>query len=576
MKKIFIVALVFFMSTVGISGFIFVGDKYFVSSKNVDIGVLGATTISAGEVLELGVTISNKNSADLDFAYLSIQYPQGSRDPDHTDKSLTYSRVDLGEIKASTEIARNMKVALFGLAGEVKEIKLSVEYKVKGSNATFYKDKVFEVVIGDSPIVVTVESSPKTVSGEEFVMKVVVTLNATEVLKNVVLKAEYPHGYSLIGSSQSPNNDNNLWSLGDMTPGSKKTLSIRGQLVGEDDEQRTFRFYVGISDEAGTDNGLKVVVTSFLNTVVISRPSIGLDIRFNGENVSTYIAPATRRTQTSIRFKNNLPDRLLKPRLEVVFSGAVLDKLSVKADSKGVYDLDSSKIVWNLSNNAGLAELAPGESGQVSFEFNSLPSLSELSGNHDIELSFLIVGTSVATIGRDVVSVKETRHIKVSSQVNFYSKALHSLGPFSNSGPTPPKVGEETTYAIVFSLGNTRGDLKDAKVVAHLGQGVSWLGSSNFTGEDITYDSASNTVTWNLGELSSDTGFSSAVRELPFQIAFTPSLSQIGTVPNLVTGLVFSGRDTADGEVVTVNNSPITTNLMNDPAFIQGDDIVVK
>src|SRR3989344_9219907 len=54
MKKFFIFALLFFITTIVISIFVFVGGTNFVSSKNVDINILGPTVISAGEVLELG------------------------------------------------------------------------------------------------------------------------------------------------------------------------------------------------------------------------------------------------------------------------------------------------------------------------------------------------------------------------------------------------------------------------------------------------------------------------------------------------------------------------------------------
>ena len=172
--------------------------------------------------------------------------------------------------------------------------------------------------------------------------------------------------------------------------------------------------------------------------------------------------------------------------------------------------------------------------------------------------------------------VNETRTVRISSQVNFSSKILRSLGPFANHGPVPPKVGEETTYAVIFSVGNTQGDLTDAKVTARLGQSVNWLGASSFTSEDISYDSSANTITWNMGMLSSDTGFSSATREMSFKISLKPSLGQLGTAPSLVTSIVFSGRDTLTGNTVTVNSPPLTTRLTSDPAFIQGDDIVVK
>ena len=575
MKKVFILALLFFIATVGVAGFVFLGGANFVSSKNVGIGVLGPTTVSAGEVLELGVTISNTNNADLEFANLSIQYPQGSRNPDNTAEPLTYTKDNLGIIGAGAETVRNVRMVLLGPSGEIKEIKLSVEYKVKGSNATFYKDKVFEITIGNAPITFTVENPPSTTSGEIFTTTVSITLNSTDVLKNVVLKAEYPYGYSVIDATPAAVADSNIWALGDLSPRDKKTILIRGQLTGENKEERTFRFYVGVSDGSSAASNLKIVIVSQLDTVVIDRPSIGLDFLFNGENVPTYIAPAARVISTYIKFQNNLPDKLLNPHLEVSLSGAALDKLSVTPGDNGLYDPGSSKIVWNLGNTLGLPELAPGEGGQVILRFSSLPSLSLPVGNNDIAVNLSITGAPVDAVGRPV-AVKETRIVRVSSQVSFFSRMLRSLGPFANQGPIPPKVGEETTYTVAFSIGNTQGDLTDAKVTASLGQGVSWLGASSFTNEDISYDSSSNTITWNMGLLPSNTGFSSAARELAFQIALTPFLGQIGTTPSLVTGIVFSGRDTLTGNMVTVNNPPLTTRLTADPVFIQGDDIVVK
>ncbi|MEX2014068.1 MAG: hypothetical protein WD896_01800 [Parcubacteria group bacterium] len=576
MKKIFISALVFFIAAMGVAGFVFLGGANFVSSKNVDIGVLGPTAVSAGEILELGVTISNTNNADLEFANLSIQYPQGSRSPDNTAESLTYMKEDLGVIKAGNEAVRNVRMVLLGSSGEIKEIKLSVEYKVRGSNATFFKDKVFEVSIGNAPITLTVESPRSTTSGENFTTVVSIVLNSTEILKDVVLKAEYPYGYSVTSAIPGAVIDNNLWVLGDLSPGDKKTISIRGQLLGENGEERTFRFYAGVSDGSAANPNLKILIASHLDTVAIDRPSIGLEVLFNGENTSTYIAPVARPISVYIRYQNNLRDRLLNPRLEVGLAGASLDKLSVSTGGDGVYDVASSKAIWNLGNTSGSSELAPGEGGQVILRFASLPSTSLSANNNDIILNLLLTGVPVSSVGQGPVSVTETRIVRISSQVNFSTKALRSLGPFANHGPIPPKVGEATTYAVVFNVGNTQGDLVDVKVTARLGQGVSWLGAQSFTSENISYASSTNTVSWELGDVSSGAGFSSEARELAFQVSLTPFLGQVGTGPNLITDIVFAGRDTLTGNTLRVNNPPLTTRLLADPAFIQGDDIVVN
>jgi len=576
MKKIFVFALLFFLAAIGVAGFVFIGGANFVSSKNVDISVLGPTTVRAGEVLELGVIISNTNNADLELANLSIQYPQGSKNPDDTTKFLTYTKDDLGVIKTGSETEHNVRSVLLGSTGEVKEIKFSVEYKVNGSNAIFYKDKIFEITIGEAPITLTVESPPYTTSGNSFETAVSITHNSTATLKNVVLKAEYPHGYSVINSTPESLADNNFWVLGDLSPGSKKTVKIRGQIVGENREERTFRFYVGVSNGNSNNPDIGVIISSLSNTIAINRPPISLNVSFNGEEIPIYIAPDARAINTAISFQNNYTENLYSPRLEIKFSGKALEKSSVTVADNGTYDPQNSVVVWNLTNNRGLPELAPGEEGRVNLRFSSLPGATLSLSARDIKLDLTITAVEVGALGQMPVVTSETRIVKISSQVNFTSKALRTLSSFANHGPIPPKAKEETSYTIVFGVGNTRGDLVDAKVNAKLGRGVSWLGASSFASGGVSYDPSSNTVTWNLGILSSDTGFSSAIREQAFQIALTPFVDQIGTVPLLLTDLVFSGRDVVTGEMVTANNPPLTTRLTSDPAFIQGDDIVVK
>jgi hypothetical protein len=262
--------------------------------------------------------------------------------------------------------------------------------------------------------------------------------------------------------------------------------------------------------------------------------------------------------------------------LEVFLSGEALDKLSISSRNNGVYNSQNSSIVWSLTNSIGATELAPGEGGQVSLSFASILASALAEGTHDIRLDFSLTGVPVGSPEQRPLTTNEVRTVRISSQVNLSSKTLRSLGPFANQGPIPPKVGEETTYAVIFNVGNTRGDLTNVQVTAQLGTGVTWLGAQSVSNENISYDEASNTVMWNLGALPSGSGFSSNVREVAFQIALNPLLSQVGIAPTMVNNITFSGRDTITGDIVTASNPSLSTRLVNDPAFIQGDDIVVR
>lgn len=574
MKKAFVFSLLFFIAAIIVAGFVFLGGANFISSKNVEVNILGPTMASAGKALELGVSVLNKNNADLEVANLSIQYPTGTRSPSNTSETLTFSKEELGVIKAGRDATRNVRVVLLGSVGETKIFKFSVEYRVKGSNATFYKDKLFEVVIGDAPLTIAVDSPESITSGEEFETKVYVTLNAPDILKGVVLKVEYPYGYTPTNSSPLAGLNNNIWMLGDLSPGDKKTISMRGKLVGQNEEDRTFRFYAGVSDDRSLSSNLKIALTSILNTVSIKRPLVALNAVFNGENTTSFTAPLGQTVSVSIRFQNNMPDKILNPRLEARLAGGALNKSSVTASNSGFYDSLNSKIIWQISNSVEALELLPGEDGQVSFSFSSLPQESLPQGSRDISVSLLLVGVPLG--GREAISVSESYQVKIASQLNFSAKALRSGGPFTNRGPLPPKAEKETTYTIIFRTGNTQGDVTPASVTARLGPGVKWVGASSSGSEDLSYNEASNVVTWDLGSLPSGSGFSAPIKEAAFQVALTPSTSQIGTAPVLVSNIAFTGRDLETGADVRASAPALNTRLTEDPSFIQGDGIVQK
>jgi hypothetical protein len=571
MKKVFIIAVIFFLTALSLAVYAFFGGANFISSKNVDIKVLGPVAVSAGEILELSIVVSNKNNADLQMTNLSVQYPQGTRDPEDPALSMTYLRESLDSIRAGREATYNARAVIFGERGEVKEIKITVEYKIKGSNATFYKEKTYEIAIGDSPVTMSVSQPPSITSGENFTTTITLTHNNTELLRNVVLRAEYPYGYSVASSDPEAASDNNFWVIGDMAPGSKKVLTINGRLVGENEEERSFRFYAGVADE-GNFASFGTTLYSAIETVAISRPSIGLNIQFNGDRGSTYIAPAGKSINTTIRFQNNLPDKLINPRLEVKILGTALDKLSVTPQVDGFYDSTNNRIVWDLRDLLAEGELTSGASGQVSFNFNSLLNLPPNSSNLDIALEVTLSGTSVGDTQR-TIGVVERRTVKISSQVSLASKALYSTGGYANTGPIPPKAEQKTTYTLMFNVGNTQNEIGAARVTAVLGPNVEWLNNAT---EGISYNESNRTVTWNIGKLDSGIGFSSSSLQGAFQVAITPSIGQIGTSPTLASNVSFTGTDTFTGETVTVTNPSLTTNISSDPKFVQGDERVVR
>lgn len=568
-RKIFFVAALFCACAAIAAALIYFKGDNFISTKNLDITVEGPISVSAGSPVELQITIKNNNNAALDSVNFNIIYPDGTRSAENPTEELTHRKETLEGIGAGDRITKIERAVFLGAEGDVKEIRITVDYKVAGSNAVFTKEKEFELTIGSAPVSVTIAHPESVVSGTPFTATINIAANSEEQLKNIVVRAEYPYGWSFVSANPSPlANDKNIWRLGDLSPGDKKTITLNGTLTGEDNEERTFRFFVGAGK--GETNEFDTALSSDSIVVAINRPSVDIDVTLNGDSSLEYAAPAGQRIQAVVSYRNNLPTNLLNPQITVTLNGSALNRSSVQ-NSSGFYNSAQSFVFWNQSNDANFVTLAPGTSGSVSLSFASMPTLQAGSVNQKIDLTIVLMGQNQDD--RSQVKVTEKRTVKIASQTSLNTVSLYSRGPFPNTGAVPPKAEKETTYTIAWTLGNTQNDVVDSKIVGTLGPNVKWLKSSD---PAITYDDTTRTVTWNVGTLSSGTGFSSAQREGYFQVSLTPSLGQVGGAPVLVSGITFTGTDSFTHSAVRLTNPSVTTRTSTDPSYVQGDEIVVK
>src|SRR3989338_11470740 len=163
-KNFFIFSLAFFVLTLSYASYVFFAGGNTVSNDNIDISILGNNFTAGGEELSFIVGITNKNNSPLDLVDLVMEYPKSSPGAG-TDLSTGTERyrLSLGTIPAGAVRNENLKVVLFGEQGSVRPIKISLEYRVEGSNAIFVKEKSYEVTISSTPINLSVDA-PLTIS----------------------------------------------------------------------------------------------------------------------------------------------------------------------------------------------------------------------------------------------------------------------------------------------------------------------------------------------------------------------------------------------------------------------------
>ena len=565
LKKFFIFAVIFFIFALGFSAYMFLGNNVSVSNDNIDIAVLGNAFTKGGEDLPLQIEITNRNSSSLELANLIVSYPRGASN-DSTDM-VRLPRDSIGTIAPGATITRNVKVTLFGDEKSTRDVKIALEYHAPNSNAIFSKEKAYTVVISSAPLSLLIDAPDSATSDQDIDIKVTATLNTSLPDNSTVLQVTYPNSFIFESAIPAPSVGNSIWPLSSLSAGSSTTIDIKGRLVGQDGDQQVFHVYAGATTPTDQST-VNVVYNSLLQTITISKPFLNARVLVNGQDLSTYSVSSGQIVHAQINWTNNLSGRVTDAKIIANISGNAFDKTTVDP-LDGFYDSANSQIIWDKNSVPDLGSVEPGSSGNLAFTFKPVSLVGSSITNPEIGIDVSIKGQqpSVGSTFTDINNFSK-KVIKIFSDFQIASSASFT------SGALPPKAESETKYTVTWTLSNSANGVSNASARSVLPIYMNWVGNAN-TSENVSYNTVSREVIWNIGSVSPNTGFSSN-REASFTIALKPSLSQVGGIPSIMKEVSLVGTDTFTGTELHSSYRPLTTTLSNDPNFKIGDDRVIK
>lgn len=576
--KVLIASAGFFLVAIFTAIFVFTGGSNVVSNNKIELNISGPASIAGGEKLTLNLAMTNNNSTTLESADLIVEYPDGARSANDLNSELKRGRITVGNILAGKIINQSVEAVLFGEESAKQTVKFTLEYRVAGSNAIFYKEKNYDIVISSAPVNVQVVSLSEANAGQDVEMAITVSSNSTETLRSVMLAADYPFGFTYKSAVPDTAYGKNTWLLGDLAPQSKRTIRIKGMIDGQDGEERVFRFNIGVQSLKDE----KIIGALFLSvpqTVAIKKPFIGINLSLNGETGDVYATKAGRLIRGDLIWQNNTPEKITALRFTVKLDGQALDRSSVSAD-RGFYRSSDNTIVWDASTVNELVSVEPGGTGRLSFGFSALPTASSFGSplvNPEIVVT---VGSGGFRSGEnnvpEIVDSTLVRRVRVNSNLALTSSLLYYSGPITNSGPLPPRADQETTYTVVWSLNNPTNAISGAKVSTTLPPYVRFVGKTEPIDSDISFNQLGGQVVWNVGNVPAGTGFNLPAKQVAFQVAFVPSVSQIGNIPKITDEVVVSGLDTFTNSQVGDSKAALTTRLLAEPLFKETDAPVAK
>jgi len=507
----------------------------------------------------------------LELADLIVEYPEGTRLPDDLEKQVKTLREALDNVPSGRSIRKEFSTIVYGEENSEKDITISLEYRIAGSNAIFFIDRSYEMIISSSPINLVISPMKESISGQEIEFSVSIVSNAEQSVSDLILVGEYPFGFEFIESDPKPKFSDNVWDVDE-----NDVVRIKGIMKGQEEEEKVFKFRSG-TPSATDERKVGAIFALAEKTFNIEKPFIGVDVVVNGERSNEYVFGGDDAVRVDVVYRNNSANSIIDVEIEAKLVGEVLSKNEVNVD-KGFYRSGDDTIFWDKRTQGELYEISPGDSGQLSFSF--LPAEFSTRSNYinpEVDLSINIKGNRLNENNTpEEIESTISRKIKVSSDLLVTPRATYYTGPFTNTGSLPPKVDQETTYTITWSLVNSMNDLANARVISSLPSYVRWMGVVSPNSELITYNPVGGEIVWEVGSVKAGTGIKSSAREISFQVALLPSLSQVGVPPVLVNKMVATGVDRFANVVVTGKAEAVNTRLDTDPGYSYEKSLVTE
>lgn len=511
--------------------------------------------LRGGDALSVLITVTNDNPLPVSDATLTIDFPEGTVNPDDPSQPLTHHTETIGTLAPGQTFRTSVRAAFFGGENQRISLPIVVEYTTDKSNATFTKKASHDFTLSTSPVSLSVSTLSEISSGQTLTVLVRVRSNADATLSNVAVQAVYPFGF--VAKEATPTPVGPLFVIGTLNPGEEKEIRVTGTVSGQDGDERVFRFTSGALPSADARN-FSVTYSVADTIVLIAKPFLSVGLSLNREETPTIVVRPDQTVDGSLSWTNSLTTPIEDARVSVTVSGDAFDPGSAVATG-GFFRSSDRTFVFDRESNPGLARLQPGDTGNGLFQYR-LKSGEDLNSlrNPSMTIRVSVSGRRVVsgTVAEDVTSTI-TRTVKVSSALALSSRIVRTTGAFSNTGPWPPQADKETTYTVELSAANSVNSVANSKVVMKLPSYVRFVAGTGFT-----FSEATREVTWNAGDLGAG-----AKKDGSFQIAFLPSASQKGTSPVLVMEQKFTGYDRFVQQELSATAPSLSTQTTNDPGY---------
>jgi hypothetical protein len=534
MRNKFLIFLILLALILGGVGFWYYQKNIF-SKEILKLEISGPSEAKLAEEVEYNVKYKNNGNVRLEDAKLYFEYPNHSITPEN--KLMIEKSLD--DIYPGEERNISFKARLIGKEGEMEMVKATLRYRPKNLSAFYESETTFTTQIKDVPLTFEFDLPSKTESGKEIRLRLNYFSNVNYPLSDLGIKLNYPSDFEFLESTPQTL-DKTEFDVGLLNLAEGGRIEVLGKMGGNVGEVKIFQ-----ADLGQWQNGEFVVLKTANKGVEIIKPLLYIIQEINGN--PKYIANPGDLLHYEITFKN-IGERILENMFLITKLEGDFDFDTLKNDI-GNFNKDENKIIFDYTMVPELKRLLPMTEGKIEFWIK----LKDEFENKNPEIK--------NTISLD--GFEEVFSNKVNSKIEISQKGYFQDEIFGNSGPLPPRVGETTTYTIMWQVKNWNNDLKNVKVKATLPPEVKLTGKifPEDQASKFAFDPQSREIVWEIGDLAAGTNPGPNIN---FQIALTPTIDQRGKAATLIGQAQVSAEDLWTESTLERTSNPLDTTLPDD------------
>ncbi len=536
--------------------FYFLGPVF--NPEQIKMYIVGPQKISSGEKASFKVSYRNDSNVVLRDVKLNFEWPDNSVFENGEKKPVKIEK-DVGVLMPNQEKILIFEGRIYGEKDSTKTIKAKLSYTPSELERSFEIDKEFKISIETVPIFLNVSMPEQVVSSKEAEIRVEYINQSDASFSNMEIRAEYPLGFEFVSSDPNPAASNNVWQLGTVLGGEEGKLTIRGKFNGSEGEKQTISIDIGEAGNAGSE--FSAFASSLTETQLASSALLVFQTVNDSRDVSTDLGATLT---YKISYKNTTNTQISNVVILAQVDDSFVD-LKTLSIPWGSFDGRTNSIIWNQAGVPELAVLDPKEEGSVNFSVkvkqDFIPKTPQDKNLEITSTARIASGAVLDDLEGLPVEDKDVLKVKLNTIFSFNVFGYYNDGTIKNFGPLPPKVGEETSYAISWQIVNTTNDVKDVVVKASIPPNVKWTGNIDPKDAGIIYNPEKGTIRWEPGIVFAGSGYTIPSQRVDFQLSFLPALFHIGKKINLLSDVTIEGVDVFTGKKIERKASGLDSSL---------------